>query len=164
MPLGKKRAIFLDRDGIINKKAKEHDYIKNWGEFEFLPDVANVISKLNENFLVVVISNQGGVSRGMMTLDDVRVIHSNMSSELRKNNAIIDKIYVCPHYTKESCVCRKPKPGMILKAAKELNIDLSNSYMIGDSLIDIEAGKKAGCKTILLAPQNSILDILHFVN
>ncbi len=172
----KKRAIFLDRDGVINKKAKEHDYIKNWGEFEFLPHVADVISRLNKNFLVVVISNQGGVSRGMMTLDDVNSIHANMQSELEKSNAIIDKIYVCPHYMKEKCACRKPKPGLILQAAQDLSIDLATSYVVGDSLIDIEAGKKAGCKTILIAGTNvvceakphftarSISDILHFVN
>ncbi|MBI1866405.1 MAG: HAD-IIIA family hydrolase [Candidatus Staskawiczbacteria bacterium] len=99
-----------------------------------------------------------------------------MQSELEKNNAIIDKIYVCPHYIKEMCACRKPEPGLILEAAKELNIDLPNSYMIGDSLIDIEAGKKAGCKTILLADTSaareakphftarSISDILYLVN
>ena len=145
----KKRAIFLDRDGVINKKAKEHDYIKNWGEFEFLPHVADVISQLNKKFLVVVASNQQGISRGLMTLDDVNSIHANMKSELKKSNAIIDKIYVCPHYIKERCACRKPEPGMILQAAKELGIGLPNSYMIGDSITDIEAGKKAGCKTVL---------------
>src|SRR3990167_5031779 len=171
----KKRAIFLDRDGVINKKAKEHYYIKNWGEFEFLPHVRDVISQLNKKFLVVVVSNQGGISRGLVTLDDVNSIHAKMQSELEKSNAIIDKIYVCPHYTKEKCACRKPEPGLILQAQKELNIDLSNSYMIGDSLIDIEAGKKAGCKTILLTntnvahkikphfTANNILEIADFI-
>jgi len=173
--MNKKRAIFLDRDGVINKKAKEHDYIKNWGEFEFLPHIANVISQLNKNFLVVVVSNQGGISQGLMTADDVNSIHSNMSSELKKSNATIDKIYICPHYVKEKCACRKPEPGLILQAQKELNIDLLNSYMIGDSLIDIEAGKKAGCKTILLTntnvahkikphfTANNILEIADFI-
>lgn len=172
----KKRAIFLDRDGVINKKAKEHDYIKNWSEFDFLPHVKDAISQLNKKFLVVVVSNQGGISRELMTWDDVNTIHINMQSELEKSNAIIDKIYVCPHDMKEKCACRKPKPGLILQAARELNIDLSNSYMIGDSLADIRAGKKAGCKTILLADANvareakphftarSMSDILHFVN
>ncbi len=145
----KKRAIFLDRDGVINKKAKEHDYIKNWGEFEFLPNVAKTIRQLNKNFLVVVVSNQGGVSRGIMTIDQVNDIHSKMQLELKKDQAIIDKIYFCPHYIQENCLCRKPKPGLINKAAKDLNIDLSQSYMIGDSITDIQAGKEAGCKTIL---------------
>jgi len=152
----KKRAIFLDRDGVINKKAKEHDYIKNWSEFEFLPHVANAISQLNEKFLVVVISNQGGISRKMMTVNDVNSIHSNMQLELKKNNAIIDKVYFCPHYVQDNCMCRKPQPGLILQAQKELNIDLPSSYMIGDNLIDIEAGKKAGCKTILLGDATAV--------
>jgi len=171
-----KRAIFLDRDGVINKKAKEHDYIKKWGEFEFLPHITDVISQLNKKFLVVVVSNQGGISRKMMTVNDVNSIHSNMQLELKKNNAIIDKVYFCPHYVQDNCMCRKPQPGLILQAAKDLNINLSKSYMIGDSGSDMEAGKKAGCKTVLCSDSfleknikpdfvvKDILEILKVVN
>jgi histidinol-phosphate phosphatase family protein len=146
----KRKAVFLDRDGVINKRPKEHDYVKSWEEFEFLPGVAETISRLNKDFLVVVVSNQRGISRGLMTSENLEEINLRMKSELGKKSARIDKIYFCPHGPQDNCNCRKPKPGMILKAAKDLNIDLNNSYIIGDSLEDIEAGKLSGCKTIFL--------------
>jgi len=151
----KKRAVFLDRDGVINKRAKDHDYIKNWDQFEFLPNVARTIRSLNKNFLVVVVSNQRGMSRGIMTMSDVLDINRKMQSALKKDKAAIDKIYICPHSLKDNCSCRKPKPGLLLAAARDLDIDLTKSYIVGDSMSDIEAGKKAGCKTIFLGtPEN----------
>jgi histidinol-phosphate phosphatase family protein len=144
------RAIFFDRDGVINKKAKEHDYIKNWGEFEFLPNVAEIIKKLNKNFLVIIVSNQRGIGRGLMTVNDLNDIHEKMKEELSKKGAKIDGIYFCPHTDEENCACRKPMPGMLLRAAKDFNINLSQSYMVGDSSSDVQAGKNAGCKTILI--------------
>jgi histidinol-phosphate phosphatase family protein len=150
-PRQKRKAIFLDRDGVINKKAKEHDYIKNWEEFEFLPNVAETIRELNKEFLVVIISNQRGIGRGMMTTKDINDIHIKMKEELLRKGAVIDGIYFCPHADNDNCSCRKPMPGMLLMAAEELNIDLADSFMIGDSVSDIEAGKKAGCKTILIS-------------
>ncbi len=151
MKTRKHRAVFLDRDGVINKKAPEGDYIKNWDEFEFLPKVKKAIKKLNEEgFLTIIVSNQRGVAKRIMTEDEVREIHDKMEEELKKEGAIINDIYYCPHDVEEHCNCRKPEPGLLLRAAKEHNIDLSQSWMIGDRESDIEAGKRAGCKTVLI--------------
>lgn len=144
----KNKAVFLDRDGVINKKAPEHDYIKSWADFEFVPDIIEVIKELSKNFLVVVITNQRGIAKKMLSLHTLENIHNNMKSEIEKAGGRIDGIYFCPHDKKDNCDCRKPRPGMIIRASKELDIDIDNSFMVGDSIEDIEAGKKAGCKTI----------------
>jgi len=147
-----RRAVFLDRDGVINKKAPEGDYIKSWDEFEFLPSVKTAIRKLNENgFLVIIVSNQRGIARGLMTEEDLKEIHRKMKEELAEVRAVIDGIYYCPHDLDDHCNCRKPKPGLLLKAAREHDIDLGRSWMVGDHESDIEAGKRAGCKTILIS-------------
>lgn len=145
------RAVFLDRDGIINRRPAEHDYVKSWEEFVFLPGVAEVVRALRERgFLIVVASNQRGVTRGLISVADLEEIHRRMKERLAKENAIIDGIYVCPHSEEDRCDCRKPKPGLLLKAREDLDIDLSESYMIGDSQVDIEAGRNAGCRTIMV--------------
>ena len=147
----KRKAIFLDRDGVINKKAADGDYIKSWDEFEFLPRVKEAIRRLNKSgFLVIIASNQRGIARGLMTEDDLKEIHTKMQQELAKEGAKIDGIYYCPHDIEDHCGCRKPEPGLLLKAAREHDIDLSQSWMIGDRETDIEAGKRAGCRTILI--------------
>jgi len=147
----KYKCVFLDRDGVINKKAPEDDYIKNWSEFDFLPGVKEVIKKLNKaGFLVIIITNQKGIAKGLMTEEDLKDIHLKMIKELKKGGAIIDGIYYCPHDEKDNCNCRKPKIGMFIKAKKDFNIDLNKSWMIGDSKSDIIAGQKAGCKTIFV--------------
>lgn len=152
----KNRAVFLDRDGVINKKPAEHDYVKSWGEFEFLPGVAEFIREIRKKFLVIVITNQRGVSKGLMTLGDLVNVHKKMEEELGKKKAKIDGIYFCPHGAEDSCSCRKPKPGMIFSAAKDFDIDLSQSFLIGDAKSDIKVGKRAGCKTILVDNDISI--------
>jgi len=151
MKISKKKAVFLDRDGVINRKLSEHDYVKKWSEFRFLPNVAEAIKKLNKNFLVIIVSNQRGIARGIMSKEDVEVINMRMKKELEKRNARIDGIYFCPHDDKDNCNCRKPKPGMLLKAAQDFKIDLKKSYIIGDDFADVEAGKRAGCETILVS-------------
>lgn len=155
-----KPAVFLDRDGVINKKAALHDYIKTWSEFEFLPNVAEAIMQLNKMFFVVIISNQRGVARKIMTQEDVDDIHQRMLAELKKEGAVINGIYTCPHDIIDQCVCRKPKPGMILTAAKDLSISLTDSYMVGDDITDIEAGQRAGCKTVFIGMSKVRADIM----
>lgn len=148
MAAGKNRAIFLDRDGVINKHIP---YCSRPEDFEFLPLVAEGIRLLNEKgFKVVVVTNQSGIGRGYFTEGMLSVIHYKMTQELLKHGAHIDAIYYCPHHPEDNCTCRKPNTDMLLKAAKELNIELNQSYMIGDSEIDIETGKKVGCKTFLI--------------
>lgn len=145
------RCVFLDRDGIINKKALEGDYIKSWSEFKFLPDAKEAIKRLNKkSFLVIIITNQRGIAKGLMTEEDLKDIHTKMIEKLKKSGARIDSIYYCPHDEKDNCNCRKPKIGMFLKAKEDFNIEMNESWLIGDSNSDIIAGQKAGCKTILI--------------
>ena len=145
------KAAFLDRDGVINVKAPEGQYVTRWEEVRFLPGVATAISELNKSgFRVIVISNQRCVAKGLVTSAEVEALHRKILKELADQGAVIDAVYFCPHDTEPKCDCRKPAPGMILRAAREHQIDLGASWMIGDSDADVAAGKNAGCKTVLL--------------
>ena len=155
----KQRAVFLDRDGTINIYK---NYITNPDEFELIDGVAEAIAILNnKGYLVIVVTNQPVIARGECSINTLQEIHNKMETLLGQKGAYIDKIFYCPHHPdkgfsgeiseyKIECCCRKPKPGMILNAAQQYNINLSESYMVGDSLSDVDAGKAAGCKTILL--------------
>lgn len=143
-----KKAAFLDRDGVINRKAPEGKYITRWEEMEFLPGVAEAIALLKGAGLsVIVVSNQRCVAKGLITEAELAVLHKRMSDHLAAGGGVIDAIYYCPHEEMPRCDCRKPAPGMLLTAAREHDIDLADSWMIGDSAMDVEAGKNAGCKT-----------------
>jgi len=153
------KAIFLDRDGVINQERK--DYVKNLEEFKIFDNVADAISLLKkENFLVVVITNQSAINRKLLSIENLEKIHEFLKKYLKKNNTSLDGIYYCPHTPDECCACRKPKPGLLLKAASDLNIDLNNSWMIGDSKTDIDAAKTAGCNSILLKKNENLFDIV----
>jgi histidinol-phosphate phosphatase family protein len=146
-----KRAIFLDRDGVINRKAPEGRYVTRWEEMHFLPEAAAAIALFNHaGFLVIVISNQRCVARGLITGGELELLHERMSCALARAGATIDAIYYCPHEADDRCTCRKPAPGMLLRAMQEHGIDLAASWMIGDSETDVEAGKNAGCRTVHL--------------
>ncbi len=150
------KAAFLDRDGVINVKAPEGQYVTRWEEVRFLPGVAAAIARLNQaGFRVIVISNQRCVAKGLVTSDEVRALHEKISRELAAQGAIIDAFYFCPHDTSAACDCRKPAPGMILQAAQEHQIDPGLSWMIGDTAADVAAGKNAGCQTILIGRRES---------
>jgi D-glycero-D-manno-heptose 1,7-bisphosphate phosphatase len=155
----KQKAIFLDRDGTINEY---RGFVRKPDEFELIPGVANSIKRLNDlGYLVIVITNQPVIARGETTYEELETIHNKMETLLGKDGAYIDGIYYCPHHPdkgfegeipelKFDCECRKPKPGLILQATKDFNIDLENSWMIGDSKNDVLAGKNAGCHTALI--------------
>jgi D,D-heptose 1,7-bisphosphate phosphatase len=155
----KNKAVFLDRDGVINK---EVNFLYKWEQFEFLPRTDEAIRRLNKSgYLVIVITNQPVVARDMCSEDELKDIHAKMKKELEKKNAKIDAVYYCPHHPdkgfpeenkayKIECECRKPKLGLFLQAKKDFNIDFVKSYMIGDTTKDIFAGKSIGCKTILV--------------
>jgi histidinol-phosphate phosphatase family protein len=146
-----KRAAFLDRDGVINQRPPAGEYITRWEDLHILPGVAEAVSGLREaGFLVVVVTNQRAVARGLLADSELQSLHQRMRDALEKAGAKIDALYYCPHEKEPACECRKPAPGMLLKAASEYGIDLSASWMIGDSLIDMAAGKAAGCKTALI--------------
>lgn len=144
-----KRAVFLDRDGVINRKAAEGAYVTRWEDFQFLPGVAQAISLLNRaGWSVIVISNQRCVAKGLLTIAELESIHGRMREELASQGAKLDAIYYCPHDKEPPCACRKPLPGMLETAAQEHQIDLGMSWMVGDAESDIEAGKSAGCRTV----------------
>lgn len=152
----KQKAVFLDRDGTINKYV---GFLRNVDDFELLPGAAQAIRKINDSgYLAIVVTNQPVIARGEVSLQELDEIHNKMETLLGAEGAYLDAIYYCPHHPnkgfagerveyKINCNCRKPKPGLLLKAAKDFNIDLSQSWMIGDGENDILAGKNAGCKT-----------------
>ena len=147
-----RRAAFLDRDGIINRKAREGEYVTRWEDMEILPGVAEAIALLNQaGFCVIVVSNQRCVARELITTGELDALHQRMCQALVSAGAKIDAIYYCPHENRPACRCRKPQPGLLLDAARAYNIDLAASWMIGDSKADMEAGRSAGCKTALMA-------------
>jgi histidinol-phosphate phosphatase family protein len=142
----------MDRDGVINQKAPEGQYITRWEDFHFLPGVTEGIALLNRaGFSVFVVTNQRCIAKGLMTVADLQKMHERMTDYLTRAGAAIDGIYYCTHELAQSCNCRKPAPGMLLDAARSHGIEMPTSWMIGDSDIDIEAGKNAGCKTARLA-------------
>lgn len=146
------RAVFLDRDGVINDRASLGEYITRWEEMKFLPSIADAIRLLKQNgFLVIVATNQRCVARGLIATEDLEVLHRKMCKELALGGALIDRVYYCPHDVDPPCDCRKPKPGMLLRAAQDYEIALSESWMVGDSGTDVEAGKRAGCRTVRIA-------------
>ena len=145
------RAAFLDRDGVINQKAPEGAYITRWEDMKFLPGIAEAMAQLKTaGFQVIVISNQRCVAKGLISIPDLEALHERLGEWLRQRGAALDGIYYCPHELDPPCRCRKPEPGMLLQAAREHDINLARSWMIGDSISDVEAGRRAGCKTVLL--------------
>lgn len=144
-----KRAVFLDRDGVINQSRRE--YVKRWEEFIFLPGALSAMRTLAATpFLVVIVTNQSAVGRGLMTRELVDDIHRRMVDTIVDNGGRIDGIYYCPHSPEIHCSCRKPLPGLFRRAAVEHGIDLGRSYCIGDKISDLEAGARVGCKGILV--------------
>ena len=145
------KAIFLDRDGVINRDPGFGDYIKSWAEFEFLPGAVDAIKLLNKNgYEIFVISNQAGVDRGLFSEEALNEITANMLKEIEARGGKIRWVSYCTHATDAGCDCRKPNTGQIKKATKGLDIDFKKAYFIGDSRLDVGAGKNMGCKTILL--------------
>ena len=143
-----KKAVFLDRDGVINEKAPEGRYITKWEQFHVLAGVAEGVHLLNQaGHCVIIVTNQRCIAKGIVTVADLESMHRHMVEVLAGAGATIDGIYYCPHEMETSCSCRKPAPGMLLEAARSRNIDMTASWMIGDSDIDVEAGRNAGCKT-----------------
>lgn len=156
-----KRIIILDRDGVINKKPAKADYVKKWEEFEFLPGAIDAVKMLNERgFSIFIITNQAGIARKLMTESDLRNIHHSMKNEMETKGAKIERIYYCPHGWDDGCECRKPKAGMFYEVARDYNINLTKTVFIGDDERDLEAGHAAGCRTILVNAERSLLDIV----
>jgi len=172
----KQKAVFLDRDGTINKYV---GFLRSGTDFELIPKVAAAIKRINASgYLAIVVTNQPVIARGEVSFNELEEIHNKMETILGAEGAYLDAIYFCPHHPhkgyvgerlelKIECECRKPKPGMLLKAAMDFNIDLSQSWMIGDGESDIKAGIAAGCHTALIGKENysqklTIADLFEF--
>ena len=160
-----KKAIFLDRDGTINNNC-DHYYIWQKEELLLNPGVIEALSELkSRGYLLIVISNQGGISKGEFSAHDVDKLHEHLRSMLKKEGIELDEIYYCPHHhLVEACLCRKPLPLMIEKALARFGIDPKASWMIGDAERDVEAGKAAGLRTILIKPNSDLREILDRID
>jgi D-glycero-D-manno-heptose 1,7-bisphosphate phosphatase len=145
-----KKCIFFDRDGIVNKSPGP-GYVEKWEDFKLLPEFVEVLRIAQRlGYEAVIVTNQQGVAKGVVSLEEVERIHANLKKVLKKEHslALLD-IMCCPH-REGTCECRKPKPGMILEAAKRHGIDLKSSWMVGDDVKDVETGRRAGCRTIFV--------------
>ncbi|MBS4062032.1 MAG: D-glycero-beta-D-manno-heptose 1,7-bisphosphate 7-phosphatase [Bacteroidetes bacterium] len=143
-----RQAVFLDRDGTINEDC---GYLGDPKQVRILPGVTEALTLLKEHrWLLVVVSNQSGIGRGYYGKDDLRAVREVIEMQLSAQGLTLDGAYFCPHAPDEKCACRKPEPGLLLQAADDLDIDLKRSWMIGDKFSDVEAGKRAGCRAVLV--------------
>lgn len=146
--------IFIDRDGVINKDPggwTKVGYVTEWKDFLFVPGTLEALKILKKKGIkVIVASNQGGVNKGIYTQEQLNKVNDLMLKEIKKNGAEVEEVFYCVHKDEDNCDCRKPKPGMLEEAAKKYGVDLEKTYFIGDDKKDIGAGKRAGCKTVLV--------------
>jgi D-glycero-D-manno-heptose 1,7-bisphosphate phosphatase len=140
---------FVDRDGVIN--ANRTDHVKSWDQFEFLPGALDALALLSQSgWRVVVVTNQAVVNRGEVSAFELEQLHARMAEVIRVHGGQLSAVYACPHRPDEACACRKPEPGLLLAAAADLAGRLDRSFIVGDHLTDLEAAKRAGCKSILV--------------
>lgn len=142
-------AIFLDRDGVINYNRPDH--VKSWAEFVFLPGVLEALRCLASlEWPIIVISNQAAIGRGLVSRETVDEIHHRMIKAVREAGGRIDDVFYCPHRPEDACVCRKPRPGLLLRAAKCLRLDLERSFLVGDAESDVLAARAVNCQPVLV--------------
>ena len=142
-------AIFLDRDGVINQNRA--DYVKSWAEVLFLPGAFEALRRLAQTpYRLVIITNQSAIGRGIITLQTADEINRRLVGQIEAHGGRVDGVYLCPHHPQAGCACRKPQPGMLLRAASELKLDLPRSYLIGDARSDLKAARAAGVQGILV--------------
>ena len=156
----KSKAVFLDRDGVINEKRDDH--VKNISEFKIFSGVGDAIKLLRDKgYLVIIITNQSAIGRKIISEKKLDEIHTELKNYLNQHDTYVDSIYYCPHTPEENCSCRKPKPGLLIKATNDFGINLEESYFIGDSESDLNAAKEARCKGILLKNDQTLLEIVQ---
>jgi len=142
-------ALFLDRDGVIIENRS--NYVRNWAQVKILPKALLALAKVSaSSYQIVLITNQSGIGRGLIPLETALEINERLIEIIGQAGGRIDRVYMCPHKPSDRCNCRKPKPGMILQAARDLDLDLENSVLIGDALTDIQAGRRAGVGRVAL--------------
>ncbi len=145
------KTVFLDRDGVINQNVPNCGYVMDWKDFVFIPGARDAIRHLTQSgYRIIILTNQAGIGRGLTSEQQVMNIHDQMVTQIAERGGKIRAVYYCPHAPDDKCGCRKPKPGMLIRAAREHEVEVSSSYFIGDSLTDIAAGKTAGAPTILV--------------
>ena len=150
------RAVFLDRDGVLTRERA--DYVKKADELEILPEVYEPLRRLEKmGFRLVLVTNQSVVGRGFATHDGLARIHEKLQQELGRHGCHLDAIYYCPHLPQDGCRCRKPEPGMIERAVRELGIDVTKSWLIGDKDVDLEAARRAGCRGLMVSTNSGEL-------
>ena len=144
------KGVFLDRDGVINRDRGNH-YVDRWEKFRFIPGSLKALRLLKEQgYRVIVVSNQGGVAKGVYSLRDLSLLTRRMKEAVRKKGGRLDAVYYCPHQKENRCACRKPKTALFRRARERFGIPFKNTFVVGDSLRDILAGKRLRCKTILV--------------
>ena len=145
------RAVFLDRDGVINKYPGDKKYVTSWKGFAFLPGAKSAIARLHKNkFKIFIISNQAGVGNGLFSQKALDTITRNMLAAIKKAQGKIDAAFYCTHTKEENCPCRKPRAGLIDKARKIYPVNIRDSFFIGDTIRDVDTARRAGCKSILV--------------
>ena len=161
MPLH--RAVFLDRDGVLTRERP--DFVKSPEELEILPGIEGPLHEIQKlGFRIVIVTNQSVVGRGLTTHHEMSKIHQKLVQELARFGCVVDGVYYCPHRPDEGCDCRKPEPGLILRASSELGIDPARSWMIGDKEIDLEAARRAGCRGIRVQTNgNGLKEAVHTI-
>jgi D-glycero-D-manno-heptose 1,7-bisphosphate phosphatase len=155
-------AIFLDRDGVIIENRE--DYVRSWADVSFIPAALHALRKLSPlGWVIVIVTNQAVVGKGLVTLEAAEEINRRVVAEVVRHGGRIDAAYLCPHRPDENCDCRKPKPGMLLRAARDLDLDLSRSVMIGDAITDMQAARAAGVHGILVKTGRGLTELCSFV-
>jgi D-glycero-D-manno-heptose 1,7-bisphosphate phosphatase len=156
MHFDKNWTLFLDRDGVINRRLVDA-YVKSWEEFEFEAGVLQAIAQFSNIFgRIFVVTNQQGIAKGLMTEEELQILHQQMVAEVERVEGRIDRIYFCPHWSGDKCNCRKPRTGMALQAQQDFPaVDFSKSIMVGDSPSDIEMGVQLGMKTVFIGHDNA---------
>jgi D-glycero-D-manno-heptose 1,7-bisphosphate phosphatase len=145
----KPRAVFLDRDGVINEN--RDDYVKSWDEVRLIPGALDALAHLAAlPFRIVLITNQSPIGRGILSTEQVEAINRRLVAEIETHGGRVDGVYYCPHHPDDGCACRKPQPGLLHAAAQDLGLDLAHSYLVGDAASDVEAALAAGCTPILV--------------
>jgi D-glycero-D-manno-heptose 1,7-bisphosphate phosphatase len=154
--------VFLDRDGVLNRKMPRAEYVRSWSDWTWLPGTREAVARFTRaGWQTIVITNQAGIARGMMTEDDLNAIHARMTDEIAAAGGRIDAIYHCPHHWDAGCDCRKPKPGMLFQAQQQHHIDLSRAMFVGDDERDAQAAEAAGCRFAGVTDTTSLIDIVE---
>lgn len=160
--LRREPAVILDRDGVLNVRPPKAEYVKNWNEFIWLPGAREAIAGIKKaGYRVIIVTNQAGIARRVMSVADLNDIHENMKREIEAVGGAVDAIYYCPHGWDSTCECRKPKPGMLFSAQRDFHLDLSRIFFIGDDIRDQQTAEAAGCKSQLVSEEYSLMQFIE---